>query len=110
MRFDASPDHTRVIWPQRVSYPRRFLGRVGRTRLSPTLTWRWFQMPSRKGVKAVCLARRCTSVRLLKLHDRLGDELLSGGHSWPCALLRVTCREARLHVVPKRLPREVGKV
>ena len=29
---------------------RRFLGRVGRTPLSPTLTWRWFQIPSRKGV------------------------------------------------------------
>src|SRR3990170_3320834 len=33
------------------AYPRRFLGRVGRTALSPTLTWRRFQMPSRKGVK-----------------------------------------------------------
>src|SRR3989337_2882367 len=29
----------------------RFLGRVGRTPLSPTLTWRQFQMPSRKGIK-----------------------------------------------------------
>ena len=35
----------------RRAYPRRFLGRVGRTPLSPTLTWRRFQMPSRKGVK-----------------------------------------------------------
>ena len=34
----------------RRAYPRRFLGRVGRTPLSPTLTWRRFQMPSRKGV------------------------------------------------------------
>jgi len=30
---------------------RRFLGRVGRTPVSPTLTWRHFQMPSQKGVK-----------------------------------------------------------
>ena len=35
----------------RRAYPRRFLGRVGRTPLSPTLTWRRFQMPPRKGVK-----------------------------------------------------------
>ena len=48
----------------RRAYPRRFLGRVGRTFLSPTLTWRRFQMPSRKGVKTVCLAPHCTSVPL----------------------------------------------
>jgi len=32
-------------------YPRWFLGCVGRTPLSPTLTWRRFQMPPWKGVK-----------------------------------------------------------
>ena len=42
--------HGPSLGPTR-AYPRRFLGRVGRTPLSPTLTWRWFQMPSRKGVK-----------------------------------------------------------
>ena len=41
--------HGPRVGPRR-AYPRRFLGRVGRTPLSPTLTWRWFQMPSRKGV------------------------------------------------------------
>lgn len=35
----------------RRAYPRRFLGRVGRTPLSHTLTWVRVQMPSRKGVK-----------------------------------------------------------
>ena len=34
----------------RRAYPRRFLGRVGRTALSTALTLRRFQMPSRKGV------------------------------------------------------------
>src|SRR5215216_7003412 len=43
-------EHGPSLCPRR-AYPRRFLGRVGRTPLSPTLTWRWFQMPSRKGVK-----------------------------------------------------------
>ena len=38
------------VCPRR-AYPRRFLGRVGRTLLSPTLTWRRFEMPSWKGVK-----------------------------------------------------------
>ena len=47
---------------------------------------------------------------VLQFLSGLGDELLSGGHSLPCVLLRETCREARLQVVPKRLPREVGKV
>jgi hypothetical protein len=40
----------------------------------------------------------------------LGDELLSGERSLPCVLLWETCLEARLQVVPERLPREVGKV
>ena len=34
----------------RRAYPRQFLGCVGRTPLSPTLTWQLFQMLSRKGV------------------------------------------------------------
>ena len=42
--------HGTSLGPRR-AYPRRFLGRVGRTPLSPTLTWRRFQMSSRKGVK-----------------------------------------------------------
>ena len=62
--------------------------------------------------------RSCTSRAAVAAHGScfllflsgLGDELLSGGHSLPSALLRVTCREAHLQVVPKRLPREVGKV
>ena len=41
--------HGPSLCPRR-AYPRRFLGHVGRTPLSPTLTWRRFQMPSRKGV------------------------------------------------------------
>ena len=42
--------HELICCPRR-AYPRRFLGRVGRTPLSPTLTWRRFQMLLRKGVK-----------------------------------------------------------
>ena len=52
--FERSPVAHDLILPNvcaRRAYPRRFLGRVGRTPLSPTLTWRRFQMPSRKGVK-----------------------------------------------------------
>ena len=44
----------KLILPQPLSqggYPRRFLGRVGRTPLLPTLTWQRFQMLSWKGVK-----------------------------------------------------------
>ena len=40
-----------LIWCPRRAYPRQFLDRVGRTPLSPTLTWRRFQMSSQKGVK-----------------------------------------------------------
>ena len=47
---------------------------------------------------------------LLKLLGGLDDELLSIGHSLPGALLREMFREARLHVVPEHLPRDVGKV
>ena len=52
-------------------YPRRFLGRVGRTPLSPTLTWRRFQMPSRKGVKNRLFridAHQCTVIKWLENH------------------------------------------
>ena len=52
--FECSPVAHDLILSSvcaRRAYPRRFLGRVGRTPLSPTLTWRRFQMPSRKGVK-----------------------------------------------------------
>ena len=56
----------------RWAYPRRFLGRVGRTPLSPTLIWRRFQMPSRKGVKNVCLGPTCTSERLAGNEIELG--------------------------------------
>ena len=45
---------------------------------------------------------------LLKLLGGLDDELMSTGHSSPNALLRETCCEARLHMVPERLPRDVG--
>ena len=47
---------------------------------------------------------------ILQLLSGLGDELLSAGRPSPCELLRETCREARLQVVPERLPRDVGKV
>ena len=45
-----------------------------------------------------------------KLASSLGDELLNVGLSSPCAFLRKTCREARLQVVPERLPHDVGEV
>ena len=44
----------------------------------------------------------------LKLLDCLGDELLSTRRSSPCARLREMCSEACLHIVPERLPRDVG--
>ena len=46
----------------------------------------------------------------LKLLSGLGDELLRVGLSLPCAILRETWCEARLQAVPKRLPRDFGKV
>ena len=46
----------------------------------------------------------------LKLPSGLGDELLRVGLSTPCAFLREACCEARLQVVPERLPRDVGEV
>ena len=46
----------------------------------------------------------------LKLLRYLGDELLSVGRSSPSVLLRGTCRETHLQVVPERLPRDIGKV
>ena len=52
--FERSPVAHDLILPSvcaRRACPRRLLGHVGRTPLSPTLTWRRFQMPSRKGVK-----------------------------------------------------------
>src|SRR3990170_2161295 len=52
--FDRSPVAHDLILPSVCdwrAYPRRFLGRVGRTPLSQSLTRRRFKMPSRKGVK-----------------------------------------------------------
>ena len=52
--FGCSPVAHELILPSvcaRRAYPRRFLGRVRKTPLSPSLTRRRFQMPSRKGVK-----------------------------------------------------------
>ena len=46
----------------------------------------------------------------LKLLSGLGDELLRVGLPTPCDFLRETCREARLQVVPERLPHDFGKV
>ena len=46
--------HTSSFCPSlcpRRAYPQQFLGHVGKTPLSPTLTWRRFQMPSRRVVK-----------------------------------------------------------
>ena len=56
----------------------------------------------------VAVAAYCSC--FLKLLRYLGDEILSAGRSLPSVLLREACREARLHVVPERLPRDVGKV
>ena len=48
-------------------YPRRFLGRVGRTPLSPSLTRQRFQIPSWKGVKN-CLYSTDTHQWLYRHH------------------------------------------
>ena len=48
--------------------------------------------------------------RFLQLLSDLGDELLRVGPSLLYAFLRETCREARLQVVPERLPRDLRKV
>ena len=45
---------------------------------------------------------------LLKLLGGLGNELLSTGHLVPSSLMREACGEACLHVVPERLPHDVG--
>ena len=52
--FERSPVAHDLILPSvcaRRAYPRLFLGHVGRTPLSRTLTRWWFQMSSQKGVK-----------------------------------------------------------
>ena len=47
--------------------------------------------------------------RFLQLLSGLGDELLRVGSFFSYTFLREMCREARLQVVPKRLPRDLGK-
>ena len=47
---------------------------------------------------------------IFQLLNGLVDELLSAECSLIDAFLRETCCKARLHVVPERLPRDVGKV
>ena len=63
-------------------------------------------MGSRAGWAAIAEHGPC----FLKLLSGLGNELLNVGLPTPCAFLRETCCEARLQVVPERLPCEVGKV
>ena len=75
-------------------YPRRFLGRVGRTPLSQSLTWRRFQMPPRKGVKNLLFstdAYQCvvtkrksdpTMVRHLYSNNRTGQFLFQEDHNY----------------------------
>ena len=58
------------------------------------------------GTRWAAVAAYCPC--FLKLLGDLDDELLSIGRSSPVVLLRETCRKARLHVVPERLPRDVG--
>ena len=63
--FDASPDRT---WPQPGSQEGlspMIYESCGKDTLSHTLTWRRFQMSSRKGVKTVCLGPMRTSVSIL---------------------------------------------
>ena len=60
-----------------------------------------------------CTGRRATTfvvhvLSLLKFLDCLGDEVLSTRSLVPCALLAEARAEARLHVVPERLPRHAG--
>ena len=52
--------------------------------------------------------REALGACLLKLLGRLGGEFPSTWHPVPCALLAEACAEARLHVVPERLPRDIG--
>ena len=59
--FDASPDRTRPQPGSQEGLSPTISGSCGKDTLSQTLTWRGFQMPSRRGVKTVCLGRRCTS-------------------------------------------------
>ena len=63
-------------------------------------------MGSYAGQTAVAAYDSC----FLKLPSGLGDELLRVGLSTPFAFLREMCCEAHLQVVPKRLPRDFGKV
>ena len=67
-----------------------------------TLAW------VRSSARWAAVAAYCSC--FLKLLRYLGDELLSTGCSFPSVLLKETCRETRLQVVPERLPRDLGKV
>ena len=62
--FDASPDRTRPQPGSQEGLPPTISGSCGKDTLSHTLTWRRFQMPSRKGVKNVCLGPTRTSVSI----------------------------------------------
>ena len=87
--FECSTVAHDLILPNvcaRRAYPRWFLGRVGRTPLSPTLTWRRFQMPSRKGVKNRLFrtdAYQCWIIRSLWwLHWSSMTTLVGSGLGW----------------------------
>ena len=60
------------------------------------------------GARWAAVAAYCSC--FLKLLSGLGDELLRVGPFLPHAFLRETCCEARLELVPERLPRDLGKV
>ena len=66
------------------------------------LAWMWGH-----GGQAVAVAH---DSRLMQLLGVACDELLRVWSSLPRTFLRETCLEAPLQVVPKRLPRDLGKV
>ena len=95
--FEHSPGAHDLILPSvcaRRAYPQRFLGRVGRTPLSPTLTWRQFQMPSRKGaLSSVCYLpeiRSSVSSYLVQYHYR------------QVSLVRVSPKQTVFNPFPRR--------
>ena len=86
--FERSPVVRNLIFPSvcaRRAYPRWFMGRVGRTPLSPSLTWQRFRTPSQKGVKNICLAPTRTSegchIVMLFIHHAFTSLSLSHTHA-----------------------------
>ena len=76
--FERSPVGHDLILPSvcaRRAYPRRFLGRAGRTPYRPHSLGDGCKCHRGKGLKTVCLAPRCTSDMTLHHDLGLGEDI-----------------------------------